>query len=158
LNFSVFVLSINNFICEIVFFRKKNTYLSNKLHKKKRIVSQLLFFSSHYLFAMKHGHRVAVSDTRRCPILVWILYDTCRNSHTSVEKVKQILPKNNVFLCFDTLWINVWQYIQTSDWKGICIFRWSNIPYIFFVKSQTRLKKLNTYWNNVINVELKTLI
>jgi hypothetical protein len=111
------------------------TYLSNSFfHKKtlicqincikKRIVSQLIFFPAIiYLLWSMDTSRGAVS---RCP-----------------KKSNKFYQKNNVFLCFDTLWINiwhsydtyttrVWQYIQTSDWKGICIFRWSNIPYIFF--------------------------
>jgi hypothetical protein len=56
-----------------------------------------------------------VSDTRRCPTLVWHPYDTCQNSQTSFTK------KIISFLCFDTL------------------------------------KKLNKYWNNVINEEFKDI-
>jgi hypothetical protein len=59
---------------------------------------------------------VAVSNMRRCSILVWYSYDICWNRQLSFTQ------KIIFFICFNVL------------------------------------KKLNMYWNNVINEELKILI
>lgn len=47
------------------------------------------------------SRRVAVSDTCRCPTLVWNSYDACRKNQTNV------LKKIDSFLYFNTLWISV---------------------------------------------------
>jgi hypothetical protein len=118
-------------------------------------------------------------DFRRCPRCpthagVRHLYDT-HTKHVGIvkevsEKSNKFHQKNDFFFFASTLFksmsdthMTLIQHVSDNIFKQVfqkefVFFYGSTFLIHFFVKSQTRLKMLNTYWNNIIDEELKTLI